>query len=159
MKRRNIDFHSADEIIQAINSLRTSGYKMAGKWNLTQICQHLMATMDGGMDGFGFRAPWILRATVIKWGFRYALNKRKLGSGFPTFKVLRPTHIDSADDDEVIDACIKSFQRAATFDGSLEDYALLNHLSVEDWQDFMWIHAAHHLSFLIPKDASVGDTP
>ena len=159
MKRRTVDFRSADEIIRDINLLRAQGYEMTGKWNLTQICQHLTGTMDGGMDGFGFRVPWILRATIIEWGYRYALKKRKLGSGFPTIKILRPTHSDAADNDTLIDACIASCQRVDTFSGSLEDYALLDNLSVDDWRNFMWIHAAHHLSFLIPKDASVEGDP
>lgn len=152
MRRRTIDFRSAEEVIQDINMLRDSGYQRAGKWNLTQVCQHLTATMDGGMDGFGFRLPWVLRATVIKWGFRYALKTRKLASGFPTFRVLRPTHADDVDDNLVIDACIKSCNRAQGFTGSMEEYALLNNLSVAEWQAFMWIHASHHLSFLIPVD-------
>lgn len=151
MQRRKIDFHSAEEVIQDINMLRGSGYERAGNWNLTQACQHLTATMDGGMDGFGFRMPWVLRATVINWAFRYALKKRKLGGGFPTFKILKPTHTDDVEDDLIIDACIESCQRTNEFDGSLDDYPLLNNLSVDDWRDFMWIHASHHLSFLVPK--------
>ena len=152
MKRRTIDFRSADEVIQDINMLRTSGYERAGNWNLTQACQHLMTTMNGGMDGFGFRLPWVLRATVIRWGFHYSLKQRKLGTGFPTFKSLRPTYMDSADDDAIIDACVESCRRADDFNGSLEEYALLDNLSVDDWRDFMWIHASHHLSFLVPKN-------
>jgi len=148
---RKIDFASADEVIGDINDLRTNGYVQTGNWNLTQICQHLAATMDGGMDGFGFRAPYILRATVFRWGFRYALKKRKLGRGFPTFKMLRPSHHETKDDDNLIDKCIESCLRAADYDEDLSGYPLLNDLSAEDWRAFMWIHAAHHLSFLVPE--------
>lgn len=151
MKRRTIDFESADEVIGDINDLRTSGYVQTGNWNLTQICQHLAATMDSGMDGFGFRAPWILRATVFHWGFRYALKKRKLGRGVPTFKMLRPNQTESKDDDKIIDICIESCLRAASYDKTLTQYPLLNDLSADDWRAFMWIHAAHHLSFLVPN--------
>ena len=151
LKRRAIDFHSANEVINDIAVLRDREYDCAGNWNLTQICQHLSGTMDGGMDGFGFRIPWILRATVVEWGFRFALKRRKLGSGFPTFKILKPSYSESVDDDTTIDACIASCRRASEFDGSLKEYALLDNLTVKDWQDFIWIHAAHHLSFLIPN--------
>lgn len=156
MKRREIDFRSADEVIRDIHNLQEEGYRKLGKWNLTQICQHLEGTMNGGMDGFGFRLPWILRATVIKWGFRFALKRRKLGSGFPTFRVLKPTWTEADDDNSAIDSCVKSCERAESFDGSLEDYPLLNNLSVEDWRDFMWLHASHHLSFLIPSGSESG---
>ena len=151
MKRRQLDFHSSDEAIQEIQRLREGGYDRAGNWNLTQICQHLTGTMDGTMNGFGFRIPWILRATFSKWAFRYALKTRKLGSGFPTFKSLKPTHEDSVDDDTIIDECIQSMERCETYPGPIREHPLLNDVSVEDWRQFMWIHAAHHLGFLIPK--------
>ena len=67
MKRRKLDFRSAGEVIADIRMLKQAGYKKAGNWNLTQICEHLTGTMAGGMDGFGFRIPWILRATIMKW--------------------------------------------------------------------------------------------
>lgn len=151
MKRRSLDFHSGDEVIADINRLRESGYTRTKNWNLTQICEHLAATMNGGMDGFGFRLPWILRATIIKWGFRYALRKRKLLSGAPTFKFLKPKMDAKADDDAVIDQCIETIRRADAFDGSLAEYALLDNLTADQWREFMWIHAAHHLSFLVPN--------
>ncbi len=154
MKRRSIDFRSAEEVIDDINALRNTQYDRMGKWNLTQICEHLTGTMDGGMDGFGFRVPWIFRATVARWGYRHALKKRKIGSGFPTFKILRPTYSEASDNDGLIDACIESCQRASSFNGSLKDYPLLDNLKVEDWRDFMWIHASHHLNFLIPTTSS-----
>ncbi len=154
VKRRKLDLRNGDEVIAEINSLRQSGYSKAKNWNLTQVCQHLSATMNGGMDGFGFRLPWILRATIVKWVFAYALKSRKLLSGAPTFPVLKPKCDSHQDDDALIDECIESIKRAQTFTGSLEDYAMLDNLSHEDWRDFMWIHAAHHLSFLIPTQVA-----
>ena len=154
MKRRTLDFRSPEEVIRDIDQLRSRGYQRAGNWSLTQICQHLTGTMTGGMDGFGFRLPWILRATIGRWAFRYALRTRKLGKGFPTFKMLKPTHDDSADDEALIDQCISCIKRAAQFEGPIRDYPLLNDISVDDWRDFMWIHASHHLSFLVPNDPS-----
>ncbi len=151
MKRRTLDFRSADEVIEEIQRIRAVRYQRAGNWSLTQICQHLTATMNGGMDGFGFRLPWILRATLCKWAFGYSLKKRKLGSGYPTFKMLKPDAVESADDDALIDECIRSIRRAAEFEGPIRDYPLLDNISVDDWRDFMWIHASHHLGFLIPK--------
>lgn len=150
MARRKLDFHSGEEVIADIMHLREAGYEQNKNWNLSQICEHLSVTMSGGMDGFGFRMPWLLRATVIEWVFRYSLRKRKLFSGAPTLPVLKPKPRDS-DDDDLIDECIQVTQRAISFNGSMEEYALLDGLTVPDWQQFMWIHAAHHLSFLTPK--------
>lgn len=148
--RRKLDFHSGDEVIAEINRLRKDGYTKTKNWNLTQICEHLNATMAGGMDGFGFRLPWILRATILKWMFARILRTRKMTSG-PTIKRLKPTTESGPDDDSIVDGCIETIHRASSFNGPLEDYPFLNDFKVDDWQQFMWMHAAHHLSFLEPS--------
>lgn len=149
---RTLDFHTGGEVIAEIERLRSGGYTKTKNWNLTQICEHLTATMRGGMEGFGFRVPWILRATIIKFIFSRMLRKRKMMSG-PTLDRLKPKSDEGADDDAIIDDCIDTIRKAQTFDGSLEDYPFVDNLEVEDWRQFMWMHAAHHLGFLIPNSA------
>ncbi len=152
IEERTVDFHSGDEVIADIEHLRRAGYTKTKNWNLTQVCEHLSATMKGGMDGFGFRLPWILRNTVVKWMFARMLRKRKMPNGAPTFARLKPTP-EIEDDDAIIDDCIATIKRAETFDGSLEDYAPLDHLTADDWREFSWLHASHHLRFLVPNDS------
>jgi hypothetical protein len=149
--KRSLDFHTADEVIAEIQRLRSGGYTRTKNWNLTQACEHLTATMSGGMDGFGFRLPWILRATIIKWIFNRMLKNRKMSSG-PTMERLKPKSDGAADDDPIIDACIETIKRAKSFPGPIENYPFLNELKVDDWQQFMWMHAGHHLGFLIPNE-------
>ncbi len=148
-QKRLLDFHTGDEVIEEIQKLRKNSYTKTKNWNLTQICEHLTATMSGGMDGFGFRLPWILRATIIKWIFNRMLRTRKMSSG-PTMGRLKPKSEPGPDDDAVIDNCIATIERAQTFTGPIENYPFLNELAVEDWQQFMWMHAGHHLAFLVP---------
>ncbi|TWU46587.1 DUF1569 domain-containing protein [Rubripirellula reticaptiva] len=152
--KRSLDFHTSDEVVAEIQRLRSGGYSRTKNWNLTQVCEHLTATMSGGMDGFGFRLPWILRATIIKWIFNRMLKTRKMSSG-PTMDRLKPKSDGADDDDAIIDACIATIERAHAFQGPIEKYPFLNELKVEDWQQFMWMHAGHHLGFLIPKEANV----
>lgn len=151
--KRTLDFHSGDEAIAEIKRLRTGGYTKTKNWNLTQICEHLTATMNGGMDGFGFRLPWILRATIIKWVFNRILRTRKMSSG-PTLDRLKPKTTDGPDDDAIIDNCIAAIERAMTFPGPMEDYPFLDNLDVDDWRQFMWMHAGHHLGFLTPRETA-----
>ncbi|TWU10535.1 DUF1569 domain-containing protein [Allorhodopirellula heiligendammensis] len=148
--KRTLDFHTGDDVIAEIQRLRTGGYTKSKNWNLTQACEHLTATMTGGMDGFGFRLPWILRATIIKWVFHRILRTRKMSTG-PTLKRLKPKTDDGPDDDTIIDNCIAVIERAKTFEGPIENYPFLDNLDVEDWRQFMWMHAGHHLGFLIPR--------
>jgi hypothetical protein len=149
--RRSLDFQTADEVIAEIQRLSSAGYARMKNWNLTQVCEHLTATMSGGMDGFGFRLPWILRATIIKWIFSRMLKTRKMPSG-PTMDRLKPKSDGLGENDTVIDACIETIERANAYQGPMEEYPFLNELKVEDWQQFMWMHASHHLGFLIPKE-------
>lgn len=148
--KRSLDFHTADEAIAEIERLRKEGYSKGKNWNLTQVCEHLDKTMSGGMDGFGFRLPWILRKTIIPIVFNRMLKTRKMTSG-PTIKRLKPTSPDDSDVDATIDACVRTFRRAESFAGPIEDYPFLDDIAVADWQQFMWMHAAHHLGFLLPK--------
>ena len=149
--RRKLDFHTGDEVIAEIQRLRTSGYERTKNWNLTQICEHLTYTMNGGMEGFGFRLPWILRATVLKPFFSRMLRTRKMMSG-PTLGRLKPKTESGPDDDAIIDHCLETITKAESFDGSLEDYPFLDNLKVEDWRQLMWMHAGHHLGFLVPNE-------
>lgn len=149
-RKRKLDFQTGDEVIAEIQRLRRDGYTIGKNWNLTQACEHLNATMLGGMDGFGFRLPWILRATVIRWIFNRKLRTRKMSSG-PTLARLKPTTDSRSDDETIIEECLATIERAKSFEGSLDDYPFLDDLKTEDWRQFMWMHAGHHLGFLSPK--------
>ncbi len=150
--KRKLDFHTGDEVLAEIENLRQKGYVKTKNWNLTQICEHLIKTMNGGMDGFGFRLPWLLRATILKWIFRRILRTRKMSSG-PTLKSLKPQAESGPEDDATIDACLEVVRRAMAFEGSMDDYPFLDGLTHEDWRQFMWMHAGHHLGFLIPRES------
>ncbi|TWT52355.1 DUF1569 domain-containing protein [Allorhodopirellula solitaria] len=150
--KRTLDFHTGEEAIAEIERLRRGGYTQLKNWNLTQVCEHLTVTMSGGMDGFGFRLPRILRSTVVKWVFYHILKTRKMSS-VPTLKRLKPTSPDGPDDDAIIDHGIATIRRAIEFPGPIENYPFLDDLDVEDWRQFMWLHAAHHLGFLQPNDS------
>lgn len=151
--KRKLDFHTGDEVIAEIGRLRLHGYTKLKNWNLTQICEHLDATMSGGMDGFGFRVPWILRATIIKWIFNRTLRTRRMPSG-PTMDRLKPKSESGPDADANIDHCLATIERAKAFPGPIENYPFLNEIEVEDWRQFMWMHAGHHLGFLVPDEAA-----
>lgn len=125
ISKHNLDFRTGSEVIAEIHRLRSGSYAKTKNWNLTQICEHLIATMTGGMDGFGFRLPWILRATIIKWIFNRMLKTRKMSSG-PTMDRLKPKTANGPDDDAIIDECIATIKRAEAFEGPIEDYPLLN---------------------------------
>jgi hypothetical protein len=147
--RRNLDFQSAEEVIAEIENLQATGYQKAGNWNLSQICEHLSATLRVILDDVPVRRmPWLLRVTVGNFMVRRVLKKRQMSAGLPTLKKLLPTDKDD-DDPEMIAECIRNLQLAADFAGPMQPHPLAD-ITVEQWQQFSWIHAAHHLGFLQP---------
>ncbi|MCC9642849.1 DUF1569 domain-containing protein [Rhodopirellula sp. JC740] len=148
--KRQLDFHSGEEVIAEIERLQGTQYDKLKNWNLTQICEHLDVIMRGGMEGFGFRMPKLLRATVLKWVFGRMLRQRKMSSA-PTLDRLKPKSPGDAEDEQIIQRCIATIREASTFEGSMDQYPFLDDLTPEQWRQFMWIHAAHHLGFLLPK--------
>ena len=148
--KRKLDFSTADEVISEIMRLKADGYTKLKRWNLTQACEHLTKTMEGEMVGLGFRIPWILRRTVGELLTRRVLKTRSMPS-VPTLPSLRPTAVDVSEDPMVISQCIATIRKAELFEGSLNDYPFVDGLTHEQWRQFMWIHAAHHLGFLVPS--------
>jgi hypothetical protein len=151
MPARDLDFHSADDVVAEITRLRTEGYTQTGQWNLTQICEHLSETTRRGMDGFGKRLPWLFRKTIGPMLFNRVLKTRKFPAGVKTFDGLEPTASPERDDPAMIDACIAMTRRAADFPGPLPPHPLVDNLAVDRWHELLWIHAAHHLGYLVPK--------
>lgn len=149
--KRRLEFHSANEVIAEIERLRNGGYTQLKRWNLSQICEHLTKTMEGEMNGPGFRIPWILRRTVGDWMTRRVLQARSMPS-VPTLPSLRPTTSQVGEDPKATQQCITTIKKAERFEGSLDDYPFVDGLTHEQWRQFMWIHAAHHLGFPVPVE-------
>ncbi|MEN0111536.1 MAG: DUF1569 domain-containing protein [Planctomycetota bacterium] len=150
-KLRKLDFYQLDELIAEIERLRDGGYTPRGKWNLSQVCDHLTETMRIGMDGDEPRVPWPMRKVfgAILW---VARKQRVMMRGAPTIPRLTPEERD-ADDPERIDRCLRTLAEARDFAGPLPPYPLCDGMTVESWQDLMVVHGQHHLRFLEPGAA------
>ena len=153
MGKRQLDFRTGDDVIKEITLLAREGYMRTGNWTLTQICEHLDKTIVLGMKGAETRLPWILRATIGRWFIASSLRKNRLPSfRMQTIKELEPGPIDLENEDQsVIGHCMASIEEAKRFAGPLRNYPLANNVRVDDWRRLQWIHAAHHLGFLLPR--------
>ncbi|MEO1617441.1 MAG: DUF1569 domain-containing protein [Planctomycetota bacterium] len=79
------------------------------------------------------------------------LRKRIMPS-VPTLPSLRPALGAEQDCDVLIEECLAAIRRSDSFAGDLSDYPFVDDLTHDQWRQFMWIHAAHHLSFLVPEE-------
>lgn len=152
-KKRQLDLRSLDDVIAEVERLRDGGYSATGRWNLSQICEHLRETMRIGIDGDEPRLSWVQRK-VFGTIFWFVLRYRTMVNGAPTIPRLTPEPME-ADDPAMIDRCLATLAEARDFAGPLPPYPLMDGMTLEKWKNLMVIHAQHHLRFLNP--ASAGD--
>jgi hypothetical protein len=62
--RRTLNYATLDDLLQDAEQLAESHVDMLGNWSLGQVFSHLAITMNKSIDGFPFRAPWVLRVSI-----------------------------------------------------------------------------------------------
>src|SRR5438128_1352511 len=70
--RRIVRYENLDAFLFDAESLGRGRFRTVGNWTYPQILDHLARTMHCSFDGFGFKAPWIVRlliAPILKNGF------------------------------------------------------------------------------------------
>jgi hypothetical protein len=154
MSRRELVFRSAQDVIDEIDRLQSSGYSKLKKWTLSQNCEHIGKTIAMGMHGSPFRLPWILRKTIGPMFISWSLRRGRIPAWFetPAPKPLQPKPTKTGDDDPIkIDWCREMIREAESFQGPLPPYPLADHVTLDQWRHLNWMHAAHHLGFLMPN--------
>ncbi|MEM6329310.1 MAG: DUF1569 domain-containing protein [Planctomycetota bacterium] len=143
---RRVTLQTFDEVIDDVTRLRTAGYAAGGRWNLSQVCDHLTGTMRLGLDGDQPRVAWAVRKA---FGVLLAviLARRAMVSGAPTLPRLTPEAL-TEDDPQRIDRCLATLAEARDFAGPLPPYPLCDNMTLDKWKRLMVIHAQHHLGFL-----------
>jgi hypothetical protein len=154
--RRILKFATLDEAVVDAENLLAKGYDQAGQWNLGQCCFHIGEWMRYAMDGFP-KAPAPIR--LLMWFARNTLlgpkllikivSKNEMRSGGAT----APQSVGPA---EMADAAgvtkfKETVERANRFAGPPLPSPLFGSMHRSTWVRLNCVHAAHHLSFLVPK--------
>lgn len=151
--RRQLRFDTLDDVVRDAELLSTKGYEKAGNWDLAQACGHLADWMTYPIAGFP-RPPvairallWILRKTVGRAKFRTVLAGG-MPVGGPT---LRESVPPPGGDPTAAVARLK--QAVATFEAAdgVHPSPLFGPMTKDEATRLQLVHAAHHLSFLVPK--------
>ena len=148
MKRRALDFRDFEALLDDVDSLSKHGYDQVGDWDLAQICHHVALPINQCIDGFAFKAPWLLRLLgppLMRRIFRQRRIKAGLKAPGP---MIPPAGLDQA---KAIDGLRQAVGRLRDHAGPYQRHPLGGELSPQQWHDFHLIHAAHHLSFLRSK--------
>ncbi|RMG01091.1 MAG: DUF1569 domain-containing protein [Planctomycetota bacterium] len=150
MARRELAFSTIDEMIADVESLLARGYRREGNWTLAQVCDHLAIFFRGPVEGYpSGKIPWYVRllAPLI---LRRILKTGKLAEGVRVPESLLPG--EPGDDAEAVRNLIEAAKRYRDHQGKLHANPVFGNLDRATSDRLQLIHAAHHLSFLIPEE-------
>lgn len=149
LHRRKLDFKAWPELLADIDHLRQGHYDRAGNWDLSQILDHVGAGIRTALHGVDHRAAWIIRRFIGPLILKRILSQRRMKAGIkvPQWWLPGPGHDESA--------AVEQFRtEAAAFQGMTTPpfpHPFFGALTKQQWNDLILVHAAHHLSFLIPR--------
>lgn len=153
--RRTLKFATLDEAVKDAENLIAKGYDKTGQWNLGQVSGHLANWLGYGMDGFP-RMPaairlmlWVARQMIGPRQLRKTLATGDLGRNSPTIPASVPP-ADTADADGV-ERFKAMVERANRFADEPRPSPFFGPMDRDEWVKLNCVHAAHHLSFLVPK--------
>ncbi len=149
LHRRQLDFESWQQALADVDRLRRAGYDRAGNWDLSQIVDHVGEGLRTAMRGNHHRGPWIVRKFIGPMILQRILRQRRMKAGIkvPKWWLPGPTHDESAAVDQFRSE-ISAFQDTTT---EPFPHPFFGALTKQQWNDLVLIHAAHHLSFLVPR--------
>ena len=149
LHRRRLDFRDWSEVMADVEHLQRAGYDRAGNWDLSQILDHVGEGLRTALNGLDHRGPWIVRKFIGPIFFKRILRDRRMKAGIkvPQWWLPGPGHDESSAVDQFRER-IAAFEALA---GTPHPHPFFGPLSKHEWHDLVLIHAAHHLSFLVPK--------
>jgi hypothetical protein len=152
MNQRELHFTDFAQVDAEVSRLHRGGYEKLGQWDLGQVCDHLCFFVNGSLDGFTFKVPWIFKALFGRMVLRRILGQGKMKAGIPTPQKPPP----AAGGDEA--AAVARFQQAIgqfqAHRGELQPSPFFGALTPDQWRTLHLIHCAHHLGFLAPEAAA-----
>ena len=148
--RRTLDFADFDAVLADVERLRRDGYRRAGNWGLAQACDHLTRFMRGSLEGFGFQFPLPVRLAGRWLILGRTLRTRRIPAGVKgPAPLMPPADVDA-------DAALRDFAetlgRVRDHAGDFHPSPLFGRMTPEQWRQVHLIHAAHHLSVLVPNE-------
>jgi hypothetical protein len=155
-QRRPLVFHDLDEVGRDAEGLLARGYEKAGNWDLAQCASHVADWMDFPIDGFP-KPPAPIR--VMLWVMKNTIGRKRLlqylaDKSFPARRPTMPQTVHPAGGDAraAVERLKQSVERLKAYTGEIVPSPLFGRMTKEEAVGMQLIHAAHHLSFLVPKN-------
>ena len=148
-------FASFDAVVADADALHSGGYERAGMWTLAQACGHLASWLDYQRHGFPPLPFWLkpiffaLRNTMATGMLRKAITTGTMAAGSSTAPQSIPA--PTVDDASELGRLKSAYRAWDAYTGPLVPSPLFGEHTRDDWRKLHLVHAAHHLSFLIPN--------
>lgn len=148
MEPRRLDFREFAEVLAEVDRLRRDGYRKAGEWDLAQVCDHLAYFIEGSLDGFTFRVPWLLKVLFGRLALWLILKQQRMKPGIRTPQ--KPLLAAGSDEAAAVGRLKQAIDRLQAHTGELHRSPFFGYLTPGQWRDLHLIHCAHHLGYLLP---------
>ncbi|MBL9124554.1 MAG: DUF1569 domain-containing protein [Planctomycetaceae bacterium] len=147
-RRRTLRFASFDELAAELDRLAASPVRQLGNWTLGQICRHLAVSFNSSIDGYAFRAPWLVRTLGPLLKGRYLRKPMPSGFKLPQYaqKSLLPPAVDDAEGVNELRGAIARQMRESHRAPS----PIFGAMTRDEWTQLHLRHAELHLSFVEP---------
>ncbi|MBI4718163.1 MAG: DUF1569 domain-containing protein [Planctomycetes bacterium] len=141
---------SVSDIIPEVDRLAASPHRSLGNWTLAQACKHLADSFDGSIEGFNMG-----RHRFKRWFFRRRMLAHAFTKGIPRGATVDPALTPPADVDQpqARAELRRAIERYLGHRGRLKPHPLFGRMSRAEWDRLHCVHAAHHLSLLVPLDS------
>jgi Protein of unknown function (DUF1569) len=145
--RRNLHFPSFQALLTDAHLLHSAPYQKLGNWSLAQIADHLAQSLHASIDGFGYRRNFLFRA-IARQLLPRILRTRRIPTGTKIPQRFNPS--PTLTDNLALPQLTTAIQRFENHTAPLAPHPFFGTLTPTQWRHLHLIHAAHHLSFLIP---------
>jgi Protein of unknown function (DUF1569) len=147
--QRHLQFTDFAQVHAEVDRLHQEGYEKLGQWDLAQVCDHLGYFVEGSLDGFTFRVPWLLKVLFGRLVLRSILKRQRMKAGVPTPQ--NPLPPAGGDEAAAVARFKQVIDRLQAQQGELHRSPFFGYLTPQQWRNLHLIHCAHHLGFLAPK--------
>jgi hypothetical protein len=154
VERRKLSFATLEEVAADAENLLARGYDKAGNWDLAQVAGHVAEWMRFPIEGFPkppiFIRPmlWLMKVTSGKKMLAKVLDEGFTPGGHTMPQTVTPPGGNAA---EAVTKLRSSIERWKAYTGEVYPSPLYGAMTKETALALQLKHAAHHLSFLVPK--------
>jgi hypothetical protein len=146
--RRPLKFKTVAELDADLAQLRSGKYTKVGNWTLPQACRHLALTMEGSLTPAESDTPTAEESAMKQKFFAMVLGPQGMPENLP---IGNPALIPGEDCTEAeIDRLKAAFEKLSNLPHKQVKVGRCGPVPVAEIKDLHLVHAAHHLSFLIP---------